>query len=136
MQKKEQGALGETLARDFLESKGYLFIEANFVRRVGEIDLIMLAPEDEQLGRIIVFVEVRYRATSRYGGALASVDWKKQRKLVRTASAWLQRNADSRDCARIDIIAIEPLGRTPYKDECVWKNHHLLWLSNAIESAT
>jgi len=136
MQKQVQGALGEALARDFLESEGYRFVEANFVRRVGEIDLIMLAPEDQQPARTIVFVEVRYRATSRYGGALASIDWKKQRKLVRTANAWLQKHADSRDCARIDVIAIEPAEREPREGEHLWKNHYVLWLTNAIESAT
>lgn len=136
MKKQEQGALGEALARDFLESVNYRFIEANFVRRVGEIDLVMLAPQTAETTQTIVFVEVRYRATSQYGGAVASIDWKKQRKLVRTANAWLQKYASSTDCARIDVIAIEPLGRQPANGERCWKNHHLLWLQNAIESAT
>ncbi|MFK7994146.1 MAG: YraN family protein [Granulosicoccus sp.] len=136
MNTKQQGALGEALARDFLESLGYEFLEANFHRRVGEIDLVMLAPKDEQPTRTIVFVEVRYRSTRRYGGALASIDWKKQRKLIRAANAWLQKHANSRDCARIDIITIQPIHREPEACERRWRNHHLVWLLNAVESAT
>ncbi|MFK8079228.1 MAG: YraN family protein [Granulosicoccus sp.] len=136
MKKQEQGALGEALARDFLESEGYRFIESNFLRRVGEIDLVMLAPPHEQHTRTIVFVEVRYRTSSRFGGAVQSIDWKKQRKLLRTANAWLQKHADSRDCARIDVFAIEPSTRKPREGERLWRNHHVRWLINAIESAT
>lgn len=135
MKKQEQGALGEALARDFLESAGYRFVEANFVRRVGEIDLVMLAPRSEKSTQTIVFVEVRYRATSDFGGALASIDWKKQRKLVRCANAWLQKYAHSTDCARIDVIAIEPINRESRTGEHRWKNHHVLWLPNAIEGS-
>jgi len=136
MNKQVQGAFGETLARDFLESAGYRFVEANFLRRVGEIDLIMLAPEDASSARTIVFVEVRYRASSRYGGALASIDWKKQRKLTRAAQAWLQKYASSLDCARIDVIAIEPATRPSQHGERHWKKHNLLWIQNAVESTT
>lgn len=135
MNKQEQGARGEALARGFLESHGYRLLDANFIRRVGEIDLIMRAPEIDNTFQAIVFVEVRYRATSRFGGALASIDWKKQRKLVRTANAWLQKYASSTDCARIDVIAIEPMEREPLEGEQCWNNHHLLWIQNAIEAA-
>jgi len=136
MKNREHGILGEALARDFLESMGYRCIDSNFVRRVGEIDLVMRAPASAEADGTLVFVEVRYRSTSHYGGALASIDSKKQRRIVRAANAWLQKYASSQDCARIDVIAIEPATRVSPGGENLWKNHHILWLQNAIESVT
>ena len=113
MKTQQRGALGEKLAQEFLEHRGYRFVEANFTRRVGEIDLVMLAPPmasgtDASELRTIVFVEVRYRSSSGFGGAIASIDWRKRRKMIRVAKAWLQQHASSRDCARIDVIALQP----------------------------
>lgn len=142
MNRQQQGAHAEALARDYLEASGYSFIEANFTRRVGEIDLIMRSPANPPSPQSFVFVEVRYRRSAGYGGALASIDWKKQRKMLRVANAWLQKNATSRDAARIDVITIEPqsihhglaASRTVAAE--LWRGHHLLWLQNAVESAT
>ena len=148
MKTQEQGQLGETLARSFLEHAGYRFLESNFTRRVGEIDLVMLAPVDPpDTDSVVVFVEVRYRATSGFGGALSSIDWRKQRKMRRVANAWLQRNASSTQIARIDVITLEPRGseelRTPLSsspdqtiDVQIWKNHRLYWIPNAVEEST
>jgi len=75
-------------------------------------------------------------------GALASIDWKKQRKMWRVANAWLQKNATSRDAARIDVITLEPqhkvdaLAIDSYARTAIWRGHRLLWLQNAVESAT
>ena len=140
MNKQQQGAHAEALARDYLQAAGYTFIEANFVRRVGEIDLIMRSPLELALPQSFVFVEVRYRRSPDFGGALASIDWKKQRKMLRAANAWLQKNATSRDAARIDVIAIEPQHDHPKSitdhpvSPQLWRGHHVLWLQNAVES--
>ena len=148
MKTQAQGQLGESLARSFLEHAGYRFLESNFTRRVGEIDLVMLAPVDPpDTDTVVVFVEVRYRATPGFGGALASIDWKKQRKMTRVANAWLQRNASSTQLARIDVITLEPLVsgelRTPSNsshnlttDVQHWKNHRINWIPNAVEDST
>ncbi len=136
MKKQEQGALGEALARSYLESLGYRFIGANFRRRVGEIDLIMQEPRSLDLQQPIVFVEVRYRATSKFGGAIESIDWRKQRKMLRVALAWLQQNAPSTQTARIDVIAIKPHQMLVPDGEILWKHHQLTWLQNAVETIT
>jgi len=148
MKIRENGKLGEQLAREFLEHAGYRFIGANYVRRVGEIDIIMLSPASPHDEPIIVFVEVRYRAAKSYGGALASIDRKKQRKLLRAANAWLQKNACSTQLARIDVITVEPLPanhRCTVKDaiasqeqafDYIWKEHRLQWIQNAVEDSS
>lgn len=136
MDKSLQGAAGETLARTFLESRGYQFVGANFHRRVGEIDLIMQSPVSDCTPRTIVFVEVRFRASRKFGGAAGSIDWKKQRKMVRVARAWLQKNASSQDLARIDVIAIEPGQPTGNTATHAWQGHQVEWIRNAVEEAT
>jgi len=75
--RKQTGDARESEARRWLERKGLRFIAANVRARGGEIDLIM------QDGPTIVFIEVRYRQSSHYGGAAASVTRAKQQKLFR-----------------------------------------------------
>ena len=54
-EKNNVGRLGEAIAKQFLESLGYQFLEANFACPAGEIDLIF---QHEQQ---TVFVEVKTR---------------------------------------------------------------------------
>ncbi len=54
-----------------------------------------------------MFVEVRYRQSSRFGGAAASVTPAKQHKLLQTAHLWLAAIMgvfDTVDC-RFDVLA-------------------------------
>lgn len=91
------GVKGASLAK----AKGLRFIAANVRGRGGEIDLIA------KDGQVIVFVEVRFRQSSRFGGAAASVTLAKQHKLLQTAHLWLARHNgsfDTVDC-RFDVIA-------------------------------
>jgi putative endonuclease len=67
----------------------------------GEVDLI--AREREQ----IVFVEVRMRCGSAFGGAAASVDRYKQKRLMRAAQHWmLERSGDRCPERRFDVVSV------------------------------
>lgn len=128
MHKREQGKRFELLAWSWLEQRGYVLIDTNFNRRVGEIDLITHNPDKST----IVFVEVRYRSTERYGGAIGSVDYRKQRKLAQAANSWLQRYADENTAARIDIIALKPAQQnTP--TAALWRGYEINWIKNAVD---
>lgn len=101
LSRKQTGDAWELTARRWLEGKGLRFVAANVRGRGGEIDLIM------KDGQTIVFVEVRYRQSSRFGGAAASVTLAKQQKLLQTAHLWLARHNgsfDTVDC-RFDVVA-------------------------------
>jgi len=100
--KGEQGKLAETLARKLLEASQLKLLETNYHCRYGEIDLIM------QDNNTLVFVEVRFRKSERFGGALASVDAKKQNKLRITAQHYLQKH-NSQLNARFDVVALSSL---------------------------
>ena len=101
LSRKQTGDAWELKARRWLEGKGLRFVAANVRGRGGEIDLIM------KDGQTIVFVDVRYRQSSRFGGAAASVTLAKQQKLLQTAHLWLARHNgsfDTVDC-RFDVVA-------------------------------
>jgi len=97
-------ALGEQLesvALHYLEAKGLKLVCRNFQCKLGEIDLVM------RQGQLLVFVEVRYRRSERFGSAAETVDWRKQRKLVRTAQVYLNLQClAQRTPCRFDIFGI------------------------------
>jgi len=62
-------------------------------------------------GHCLVFVEVRYRKANRFADATMSVDERKQRKLQRTANAYLGQNSECADLpVRFDVIALDRTG--------------------------
>ncbi len=95
------GTKVESGACHFLAQRGLSLVTRNFSCRMGEIDLIMLDVH------ILVFIEVRYRATNRFGGGKGSVTTPKQLRLIRTASHFLQRKPQFSDCVcRFDVVAV------------------------------
>ncbi|MEL7185509.1 MAG: YraN family protein [Pseudomonadota bacterium] len=95
------GARAEQFACNYLQSRGLQLIARNFRRRGGEIDLIMLDRN------VLVFVEVRYRASSRFTDPGLTVDIHKQRKLIRTAALFLTRHSQYADATiRFDVVAV------------------------------
>jgi putative endonuclease len=95
------GRQAEDSALAYLEKKGLRLVERNFLCRGGEIDLIMLD------GVQLVFVEVRFRSSNRFGSAAESVDWRKQARITRAASWYLL--SRRLDCpARFDVVAVSP----------------------------
>ena len=67
----------------------------------GEIDLILRDADGT-----LVFVEVRKRAGSAFGGAAASVGGVKQRRIVFAARHYLLRLRETPPC-RFDVIGME-----------------------------
>lgn len=101
--RRGRGAAVETAAREHLQRSGLRPLAANANYRCGEIDLVML--DDSGGEATVVFVEVRYRGDSRFGGGAASVDFRKQRKLVRAAQVFLLRNRRYADSpCRFDVV--------------------------------
>ncbi|MGK9067505.1 YraN family protein [Stutzerimonas chloritidismutans] len=100
--KQQQGQQAEDAAKRYLERHGLRLVQRNWSCRSGELDLVMLD------GDTVVFVEVRYRRHTAWGGALESVDYRKQQKLVKAAQLFLQKESRwARHPCRFDVIAIE-----------------------------
>ena len=95
------GQLAEQRAEDYLIGQGLKLIARNFRCRRGEVDLIMLENDT------YVFVEVRFRKSSRFGSALDTVTYTKQNKIRIAAEFYLQQNKLS-ECVpvRFDVIGM------------------------------
>lgn len=101
------GSAAEEIAADYLAGRGLRVLDRNFRVRGGEIDLICLD------GSTVVFVEVRLRRHTGFGGAAASITAAKQAKIILAARHWLarfRRQGDSPcrfDCVLLDKQGIE-----------------------------
>lgn len=101
MNKRVLGAQYEAETAEYLSRRGYRILERNFRCRFGEIDLIC-----EKAG-CIVFVEVKYRGSSRCGSPSAAVDRRKQVRISNAASCYLYlRHIPADTPCRFDVAAI------------------------------
>lgn len=103
MDKKLFGAAGESKAKEYLINKGYNIIQANYLKRSGEIDIIAFDPKYNEY----VFVEVKTRSNNSFGYPEEAVDDEKISKIAETAENWLADNDIDDSEWRIDIISIE-----------------------------
>ncbi|WP_268797807.1 YraN family protein [Pseudomonas huanghezhanensis] len=95
------GREAEAYALRHLQQQNLTLITQNWTCRRGELDLVMLD------GDTVVFVEVRYRRHAGWGGALESVDYRKQEKLTLAAQSFLQKESQWADApCRFDVVAI------------------------------
>ncbi len=96
------GQLAEQQALRYLRAQGLRWVTSNYRVRCGEIDLIM------RDGSVLVFVEVRQRASAAFGGAGASITWAKQQKLIKTAGWYLQSTGLTHQVeSRFDVVTLD-----------------------------
>ncbi|HWX81898.1 MAG TPA: YraN family protein [Steroidobacteraceae bacterium] len=118
--RRQRGTQSEQLAADYLKTRGLLVLARNLRCRAGELDLVCLDQE------VLAVIEVRQRCGQQFGGALQSVSWRKQRKIIRATRFFLLRQADWHGRAvRFDVIAVEgpPDGV-----------HRLVWVKDAFRA--
>jgi len=95
------GAAAEEIAAKYLAAHGAEVLERNYRRRLGELDVIA------REGDTLLIVEVRTRSTSAYGGAAASVNVRKRRRIVRAAQQLLQQRRElGRLAVRFDVVVV------------------------------
>ncbi|WP_207787843.1 YraN family protein [Candidatus Thiosymbion oneisti] len=102
----------ERLACTYLQAEGLRLLEPNYRCRRGEIDLVM------REGDTLVFVEVRFRASSRFGTPAETVNIHKQHRLAAAAAHYLRYHPTKLAC-RFDVIAVSG-------------NNHINWIRNAF----
>ncbi|MGS0695991.1 YraN family protein [Shewanella sp. 0m-4] len=98
-----QGQIAEYAARQYLQQRGLTFVEQNVRYRFGEIDIVMKDGNDW------VFVEVKYRSPSQYGGAVNALSPAQARRIRKAANHYIQLNRIDAIC-RFDVIAADPQG--------------------------
>jgi putative endonuclease len=104
---KARGDAGEDEALAYLQDQGLRLLQRNYRtpgRGGGEIDLIMQAADGT-----VVFVEVRKRSRSDFGGAAASIGPTKQRRIVLAARHYLMRWRRMPP-TRFDVVLLDGAG--------------------------
>jgi putative endonuclease len=95
------GRAAEAAAARFLEDLGFRIHAANFRAKGGELDLVA------QDGNVLAIVEVRYRASERFGGAAGSITHAKRGRIVRAARFLLATHpALAKLPARFDVVEV------------------------------
>ena len=102
--RQQLGKLGEDLAVQELQRRGYAILARRYRTRFGEIDIVA-----EERGAVI-FVEVKARKTTQFGGAADSVTSWKQRRIAAMALDYLARSGRLEDPSRFDVVAIDGIG--------------------------
>jgi putative endonuclease len=95
------GRVGERLAANTLEERGYRILEQNFRCQYGEIDLVAEEGED------LVFVEVKTRRGTACGLPEEAVTSRKARKLQEVAACYLDVHNLPECSWRIDVVAVQ-----------------------------
>ena len=95
-----KGQLAEDNALVYLEQQGLTLVERNVRYPFGEIDLIM------REGQKWIFIEVKYRQSKQFGGAIQAVSQGKIARLNRAASHYMQLKQIDAQC-RFDLVAID-----------------------------
>jgi putative endonuclease len=115
------GVSAEDAAAAFLQAQGAQILLRNFRCRCGELDIVARLGAAE-----LAIVEVRTRSSDAYGGAAASVDSGKRRRLIRAANRLLQERKDlARLRVRFDVIVIaDPCSDAP----------QILWIKHAFSA--
>jgi putative endonuclease len=93
------GKEGESIAKQYLEDKGYEILDENWTYGKAEIDLIVY-----QNG-IMIFVEVKSRSSVAFGDPEDFVHKAKQIQMELAANAYIELMNHQND-VRFDIIAI------------------------------
>jgi putative endonuclease len=95
------GEWGEQVAEKFLRRAGFRIVgrRVRFGSR-QELDLV------GWLGRVLVFVEVKTRASEDFGRGWASVNTAKQRQLGRAAWSYLRELSEKPEYFRFDVVEV------------------------------
>lgn len=95
----ELGARAEDVVAKYLAAQRFKILARNVRYPYGEIDLVAMD------GDILVFVEVKYRRSTKFASPFEAVTSAKQKKIIRAAQAYLQKFKSEPVC-RFDVIAV------------------------------
>lgn len=112
--KRKLGTNKENMAVAYLEAQGVHILERNYRCRQGEIDII------GRQGEYLIFVEVKYRQTTKSGASWEAVGITKQKKICRVADYYrLSKGLGESTSVRYDVLAIQ--------------DSEIYWLPNAFQ---
>ena len=99
-QRMAMGGYGEAHAARYLVAQGMVVLDRNWRCELGELDLVL------RDGPVLVFCEVKTRASAAFGAPLETVTPAKVARLRRLAARWMQTYGVHADHVRIDLLGI------------------------------
>jgi putative endonuclease len=100
------GAGAEQRAADFLQTAGFEILLRNYRCRTGELDIVARGTG------VLVVAEVRLRNSEQFGGAAASITWRKRQRIVRAARHLLGTHREFAALpVRFDVLIVHPDAR-------------------------
>jgi putative endonuclease len=122
LNRQQIGQAAEDAAARFFETQQITILLRNYRCRMGELDLVAR----DTAGTLII-AEVRLRSSNSHGGGAASVDHRKQRRLLRASRHLLATRPQLGRCAvRFDVLDLKPDYDSGYRIE---------WIKHAFVSA-
>lgn len=98
---KQTGALGENIAKKFLEDKGFKILETNYhYSKYSEIDIIA------EKNNVLHFVEVKTRTQKNFGEPIEAVNAKKLNSIYTCAMFYLKNCKKKFNKFQIDVVGI------------------------------
>ena len=98
---RARGAYGERRAAEWYVHEGFDILDRNWRSgRLGELDIVA------GRARLIVFCEVKSRATDAFGDGSESITPVKQARLRRLAAAWLAQHERHMGEIRFDVVSV------------------------------
>ena len=118
--KQKIGDLGEDMAAEYLQQKGYQVIERNFQHNQYELDIICLDKKE------LVIVEVKSIRSKKFGSAEGRLSRKKQLSIFKCSYAFLDRRKRFAGFdVRFDVVCVDltkyPAQINHYK-EAFWES--------------
>jgi putative endonuclease len=103
----QKGEVGEGIACQFLERKGFKILERNYRKPWGEIDIIA------EKGDVVHFVEVKASSRSLANNGSREIDYRpeematqaKLHKVARTSALYMEGKRDAREF-QIDVVGV------------------------------
>lgn len=93
--------IGENLATEFLQKKGYKILERNFRKKYGEIDIVATHKE------FLVFIEVKTRTSTEFGSGFEAISIWKIKSLIKTAYLFKKFHPRLPEALRIDAVSVQ-----------------------------
>ena len=95
------GLRGEQLTARFLRDKKYKLLEANYLTKLGETDIIALSPKG-----VLCFIEVKTRSPGQMLSPSEAVDRRKEENLKSNAAAFMKAKKMENMPYRFDIVEV------------------------------
>jgi putative endonuclease len=94
------GRKGERIASRFLMKQGFDILARRFRTRRGEVDLVAFERS------VLVFIEVKTRASRKFGDPWEFVEWEKQQSLRLAGEEFVARYDLGKYAYRFDVVSI------------------------------